>query len=193
MNVKGNITITKINVSKFKTSLKEQVEVQNRQAVRAWLKAVLTEVPGYTHTARGTLVPVGRLVKRAIKRVPATGGRGSARRAKKKKNIWYKDKKFRAGFSYGKNYASASISTKLDGISLRSTFTFTNSLPYVAYNDVNSAPPGFKLPSNPPWGARRKGVDAWGDYIKTEARRKLPVPNNSIKVTRRKVAGSKSV
>lgn len=184
IKVKGEFAIVGFDMRKFTNSLSKSVKVQNRQAVRAWLKAVLPEVPGYTQTARGTFAPVGRLVNRAVKRIPTLG---DPKRAKKKKFAEYNSRKYRTGFTYGSIYANAKVISIVSRSGVRNIFVHTNNLPYVAWNDINNAPPGFKMPSNPPWRFKEKGRKAWEDYINTEAKRKLPKVREHIKITKNKV------
>lgn len=179
-------TIT-IDVNKFKTKLREKCEVQNRQALRVWLKEALEHIPGYTGTARGTLVPVGKIVRRAVTKFRPGDPLGNAKRAAKKKFIHYKGVTYRAGFEYGKDYAQALLNTNVEGLSIRNTFIFTENLPYVIFNESNSAPPGFTMPSNPPWWWSEKAAKKWKEYILTEALRKINVPKEFLKITKMKV------
>lgn len=170
---KSSINLFKLDVNKFRKNLAKECEVQNRQAVRAWLVEALTYIPTYTGTARGTFKPVGRVVKRVVSKLGPAGQPGDSYRAKQKKVITYKGKTFIAGFSAGENYADAVLSTNIENDKIINCFVFFNDLPYVAYNDVNSAPSGFSLPSNPPWRWRKKSNKVWAKYILGEASRKL--------------------
>jgi hypothetical protein len=187
LKVKGHIEIIEVNLTKFQTSLLKQCEIQNRQAVRVWLKEVLKYIPGYTGTARGTLVPVGRLINRAVARFGPSGPSGNQRRAKKKKWINYKGRMYRAGFQFGKQYAEARISSKVTGITILNSFEFDNNLPYIARNDISGPPPNFIMPSNPPWRSHDKAAEAWKNYILTVAIKRLPKIKDFLKIKRMKV------
>jgi hypothetical protein len=177
MKVSGQQTIVTIDIKKFQTILKARMEVQARQALREWFRVALDNIPQYTGTARGTLTPVGRLVRRAVGSLGAIKGR-----AKGKKWITYRDRSFRTGPEAGADYADATLDTKLDGLNLTSSFVFTNTLPYVGRNDEKGAPPGFTLPSNPPWNSHDKAAAAWKKYLLTVGNKKLLIPAQALTV-----------
>jgi hypothetical protein len=187
IKVKGQVALFKVNSEKlFAAALKVAVE-ENKKAVARWLKVVLTYIPTYTGTARGTLKPVARQVKVSLSKFGPAGAKGVLRRAKKKKKITYRGKTFTAGFSAGEKYAQAQFSSVRRGNDIVNTFEYTNNLGYVAYNEQNSQPPGFILPSNPPWRYNIKAVVAWRKHILIEVPKRLPSLMNSVKVTKLKV------
>lgn len=183
VHVRGHQQIMNIDLSKVGQKLKEKCEIQNRQAVRAWLAEVVKHIPGYTGTARGTLVPVGRLVGRIIQKFRAGDPLGDPERAKKKKFIHIGGRTLSAGFQFGAHYASATMGTYLTGRKIINTFTFDNTLPYVARNDLSGPPPGFIMPSNPPWFSHNKAKRAWVRYVLTVIPKRLPLPSEFIKIT----------
>ncbi|MEA2036321.1 MAG: hypothetical protein U9O94_02350 [Nanoarchaeota archaeon] len=187
MKVKGVQTLVTIDLNRFKTTLVKQCEVQNRQAVRAWLKEAVKHIPGYTGLARGTLVPVGRLVDRVVARFGPGGPSGDQNRAAKKKKVHYGGRTFTADFQSGKSYAQAAITTKLSGLKITNSFTFTNELPYVARNDISGPPPGFIMPSNPPWQSHDKAAKVWKKYITAVAYKRLRVSSKFIKIRKLRV------
>lgn len=187
LRVKGTQTTVNINLDKFYTLLEKVCIEQNKEAVKEWLRKTLNNIPGYTGTARGTLVPVGRLTNTIISRFGPGGPSGNQKKAKYKKYIRYGGHIIRAGFHHGKNYASAAIGTKREGNKIINTFTFTNTLPYIARNDISGPPPNFIMPSNPPWYSHGKGAAAWQNYIRTIIPTKLPTLSQFIKVKRIRV------
>lgn len=190
IKVKGHMSMVTIDMNKFSKGLFDRCVVQNRQAVRDWLKTALLNIPGYTGTARGTFIPVGRLVGRSVKKFRAGDPLGNPERAKKKKFIRYGGQTYYAGFRSGAQYAQASLTTSRTGMKIINTFRFTNMLPYVARNEASGAPPGFIMPSNPPWKALDKAAKAWKKYILTKAHKSLryKVPQELIKVVKIRVA-----
>lgn len=188
LKVKGHISTITIDIGRFKTSLVKQCEVQNRQAVRAWLRETLKFIPTYTGTARGTFKPLGRTLRVAVPKIGQAGFPGNKKRAAKKKTIWYgPGRTFTAGFEAGGQYAQYDLKVRQSGLKITCTFNFTNNLPYVAYNDINGAPPNFILPSNPPWQSHDAGAKAWKQYILTTVPERLKIPREAIKITVMKV------
>lgn len=184
MKITGNTLDIKIDMNHFKSKLVEQCEIQNKQAIRVWLKEALLHIPGYTGTARGTFIPVGRLVKRAVTRFRPGDPLGNAQRARKKKLIHYGGRTWVAGFQAGSQYSLAFMRTKRTGLRITNSFTFMNNLPYVARNDIAGPPPGWTLPSNPPWMAIRKATIKWQQYVHTEIPKRLKIPRGFIKITK---------
>jgi hypothetical protein len=187
MKVKGQVALFKGNSERlFAAALKIAIE-ENKKAVAQWLKVVLTYIPTYTGTARGTLRPVGRQVKVAVSKFGPAGAKGDLRRAKKKKKIVYKGKTFTAGFVAGGKHAKATLTSVRKGNEIVNTFEYTNNLGYVIYNEQNTQPPGFKLPSNPPWRYNLKAVTAWKKYILIQVPKRLPSPLKFVKFTKIRV------
>jgi hypothetical protein len=171
MKVKGKMELMVLNLDKFKTVIKKQAEVQNRQAIREWLKEAVKHIPTYTGTARGTLIPVGKIVGRAVKKIGPLGTPAKyPERAAKKKYITGSIGTFAAGFKEGGSYSQVTAGVELKGmVELVCSFHFTNDLPYVAINDASGGPPDFILPSNPPWHSHEKAAAAWTKYVLTVA------------------------
>jgi hypothetical protein len=183
IKVKGALKLYEIDEKVFRTKLEELCITETKEAVKVWLTERLKHIPGYTGTARGTLVPVGRLVGKVISRFSPSGPSGDQNRAKRKKFIHRNGRTFRAGFQYGKDYASASIQVKQESNKIRCTFSFDSELPYVARNDVNGPPAGFIMPSNPPWFSTQRGVKVWKKYVLKEIPKKLKLPRSAVKIT----------
>jgi hypothetical protein len=190
LKVKGTMALVTIDMNKFSKGLVDKCVLQNKQATRVWLKEALLHIPGYTGTARGTFIPVGRLVGRIVKKFRAGDPLGNADRAKKKKFIHYKGSVYYAGFRSGASYAQASLTTGRTGAKIINTFKFTNNLPYVARNEASGPPPGFVMPSQPPWKALDKAAKAWRKYILTKVHKRLryKLPRELVKIVKIRVA-----
>lgn len=187
IKVKGSQSIVSINLDKFNKLLLEKCEEQNKLAVRVWLRTILDHIPTYTGTARGTFKPLGRVVNYTVPLVGKAGRPGKTAKNPHKKHISYGGSTFAMGFSAGGQHAEYKLDVKVSNLEIKCSFIFTNNLPYVAYNDVNSAPSGFVLPSNPPWHSHERGVEAWKRYILTEVPKKLLVPKEFIRIVKMKV------
>lgn len=190
MKVKGVVALISFKKDKYILRLMKHAREQNKAAVKVWLIAVLERIPTFTGTARGTFAPLGRTVNYIVTRVGPAGGpfsEASAARAALKKHIVSGGKTFVAGFSAGGNYAHYSLDTQLISNGIVNTFIFTNDLPYVAYNDVNPAPKGYTLPSNPPWRAYTNGLIAWRKYIRSKVTKHMLPPKALLKIKHVKV------
>jgi len=143
LQVKVNAEVRKVNPAKVDvTSIVEQI----RDGVKAWVMFLQKRLPTYTDTLRGTLVPAGRIANVIIPRRPRQDfGR--------KKYIVYGNQKFPTGFEHGDDHAQAELKVSKGANTVSIAFVYTNTLPYFVYNNNNPAPPGFVLPSNPPWRA----------------------------------------
>lgn len=62
----GRLVYIKFNKEKFNKTLDEKLHIQLRNAARAWLRAVIPNVPVYTGMARGSLAPLGRFLHVAV-------------------------------------------------------------------------------------------------------------------------------
>lgn len=182
MKLRGKQAIVRIDTNKFKAQLIDKCDEQNKLAVRAWLKARLDRIPTYTGTARGTFAPLGRTVRCAVPLVGRAGRPGKTSKNPRKSHITYGKRKFAMGFSAGGQYASYKLKVNYSKTAILCSFEFSSNLPYVAYNDVNSAPKNFRLPSNPPWHSSARGKKAWEKYVVNKAAKQLIVPREFVKV-----------
>jgi hypothetical protein len=140
----------------FKTELDKLGEVQIREAARAWLRAVIIEIPTYTGTARGTFKPLGSFLKVAIPK----GTPVSNRKSKRIKGTTYQ-LGFGAGAQYGQDY-------EFNQTGLRFEFNYTVNLPYIWWNSFGPGLP--ELRKKAPWKAIQNGTDAFEGHL----REKLP-------------------
>lgn len=159
--------MTIIDSKKLQKEAINFLEVQMRQATRAWLRAVIKKIPRYTGTARGTFKPLGRVLRVAIKAAGAPT-HGSAEGAKRKKFIKIGGRLLPTGPSAGELYSDFKFSKTKNTVS----FEFDQNLPYVIWNSIYPAPVNFILPSNPPWFAFAAGEAAFKNYVKVELPKK---------------------
>jgi len=154
----------------FSKTLKKRLGEAHRQAVRVWLKTILENIPTYTGTARGTFRPLGRVLNIAVQKTKVLGKTDPS----KKKWIYVKGRKWRAGIDYGESYGGYSLWWQQEATRIIYGFSFTSDLPYLLWNEVYPAPVNFVLPSNPPWRAFRKAALAFLKYVKIEVPKQLP-------------------
>ena len=162
------------DIKTFSKTLDAAMEVQLRQAARAWLRAMLEmklpvirgvsknigSPPVWTGTARGTLQGLGRelRVKVEIKPVVKIPGFGPDTSPAKGR------------FAFGKKFD-------------RYYFRYSNTLDYYNLNEFEVSKK--KLIHKTPWLGFKEGQRAFQDYCNTELGRKLPKVRDSIKFATR--------
>jgi hypothetical protein len=156
---------------KFKKSFDDEMQVQMRQAARAWLRAMLTAElpvvrrgggtskgipPVWTGTARGTLIPLGRFLKIAIPISPKVKrpGRGP--------NVGASKGKFQFGVLHDRYY-----------------FRFSTQLAWYTLNEFNAS--DLPLTHKTPWEGFEIGQKAFQDYCNNQMTKKLPQVRDAIK------------
>jgi hypothetical protein len=168
----------------FTETLYKKLDVEFKRAVKEWLLTIIAQIPVYTGTAKGTFAPVGRIVGRVVAAASAV-----SLRASQKKYFKYQGKSYPLGFEAGKSYASpAPTLTHEDTVTGRTfTFTFTNTLPYVVWNDMRKGPAWFPFKTPTPWKLLDAGAEAWRNYLLNEMPKRLPKLKDSIKIVTMKV------
>jgi hypothetical protein len=123
----------------FKKKLDERLKAGTRQAAREWLRATLERVPVYTGTARGTLLPLSRVLRVALPISPIAS-------------------RPNRGPEVG---AQQSDYEFLDGRNGVYGFSFLQGLEYYILNDANLV--SF-IPSTP-WHSFDAGKEAYDEHI----------------------------
>jgi hypothetical protein len=141
----------KLDKGEFTKSVLEAVDTQNRQAARAWLKAVLIIVPTYTGMARGSLKPLGQFLRVAIPINPVAHRRGHSIATGEAKGSFQ--------FSQGKPLA---------------TFSFRTDVAHFLINNYYDVSDIIHLIEPVPWQAFKAGADAYDNYIKENLKKKIP-------------------
>lgn len=182
----GSFEIQTLDTKKITKTLREQIEIQSRQAARAWLRAVIARIPTYTGTARGTFKPLGRVLRVAV-------NKGFISEAASKKKVFrYKGRSYPLGFEAGANYSKFDFILEDSRDTLSVVFKYELTLPYLLWNDIYPAPAWITLPSNPPWAALQAGDDAWQNYIENELpkRKRITNLNQFIKVETKRISNA---
>lgn len=171
MRFTGRFTFMDFDPRNYKKSFDEAMEVQMRQAARAWLRAMLTAElpiirrgtgtskgipPVWTGTSRGTLIPLGRFLKVAIPITPLVKrpGRGPMVGASKGK------------YQFGKSYD-------------RYYFRFSTQLAWYTLNEFNNST--IPLTHKTPWNGFEIGQKAFQDYCNTQMVKLLPKVRDAIR------------
>jgi hypothetical protein len=171
MRFTGRLSYLDFDPRTFTKSLDAAMEVQMRQAARAWLRAIMNATlprvrgqgpdsqgipPVWTGTARGTLRPLGKELRVAIpiKPIVKMKGRGPDIGAAQGR------------FAFGKKFD-------------RYYFRFSTALKYFEENEFGES--DKKLTYKTPWNAFRVGQKAFQQHCATELGRKLPKIRDSIR------------
>lgn len=164
VKLKSSATIVTFGKKKVSETFLKFLEKEMRLAARAWLRAVLLNIPKYTGTTRGTFKPLGRVLRVSLNTFAGPSG-GSKERAKAK---------LRRGFTtvngitvpLGEAAGAAFAEHKLGRVGFNKVvFEYTNLLPWFAINEFTSGPPNFRFATPPPWQATKAGDAAFLDYV----------------------------
>lgn len=157
----GNLVQLSFNKDKYIKTLDETLKRQIRNAAREWLRAVLPRVPVWTGTARGTLLPLSRMlnVRNQIKPI------------KKKRGF---------GPNVGSDFGEFAF---LDGTNGEYGFAYEINLAYFQENEFSPAPPKYKLTNPTPWHSFLAGDKAFHAYLDEILPKRLPKLNGFIEVT----------
>lgn len=139
-----------LNMESFGKALDKTLEEGMKQAIRAWLRAILLRVPAWAGTARGTLLSLGSVLRVAVPITPVVFGLPGR------------------GPSYGPLYSDYSIESTPG----RYSFTFNQRLPYWDLDDLNHVP---NIPSSP-WGAFPAAQIEFQHVIREKLRSKKLLP-----------------
>lgn len=142
----------KFNLSGFKINLNKMGEAEIKNTARAWLKAVILEIPTFTGTARGTFRPLGRFLKVAFPQ----GARKSKRKSKKIQGTTFQ-LGFGAGAQYGQDFEFHQNANRFE-------FNYVFNLPYIYWNSFGPGLP--TLIKKTPWFAIQKGESAGFKHIR---------------------------
>lgn len=142
----------------YKKTYDEAMKVQLRQAARAWLRAVVPKVPVYTGMARGSLVPLGRLLRVAI---PISINPKAKRRITAKYSREAGEALGAFNFEDGKNGVyTFTVDTQVLHFYLNDTFDIKAKIPQLIHDT--------------PWDAFKSGEAAFRTYVETVLPGRLP-------------------
>lgn len=147
----GFLELIAFDEKKFRQSVDRELQVQLRQAARAWLRAVIPSVPVYTGMARGTLQPLGRALRVAIPISPVAVRKG-------------------------KNAAAGSAQSQFEFTSSGGLYTFSwsNDVLHYNINEYNNMSGVIPLKNPTPWRSLAKGKAAFDSYCANILPGKMP-------------------
>ena len=179
MRLKGKLAIRKWSLKLLSRTLYTKLEVQHRQAVREWLRAVIAKVPVYTGTAKGTFKPLGRYLRVAVPVSPINTS---------KKYFYYKGKKYRLGLTAAEEYLTFSFKSRRTPFTYSYNFDYDIKLPYLVWNDIQPGPSWFPFKTPPPYYATNAGEAAYNKYLSEIAPTRLPKIGTFSKVVKKRVS-----
>ena len=180
LKVRGTIPV--FQVSHFTKRLEACLMREQKNAIRAWARAVISNIPTYTGTALGTFAPLNRTIKKLG--ITSPSGIKAAARAKIRRGAKIQGVSYSLGFQAGKRYSSHDVSHTVTRTVQEYHFSFDEDLPYVMWNEIQPAPSWITLPSNPPWHAFAAGQIAFEYYVKTEIPRAIGRDVPTVKLIR---------
>ena len=143
-----------INGGQYTKALFDALDIQVRQAARAWLRAIILSgrVPVWTGTARGSLLPLGQYLRVAVPISPIMAVR---------KGMGPSVGASLGQFQFVRGYYSE--------------FHFTSNVKHYAINELHDPRPLIHLIHEPiPWQSFDLGKKAFRQYIKENLTAKLP-------------------
>jgi hypothetical protein len=159
------MSLMQIPVANFTKTLRARLEAKQRQAIRAWLRAVIAKTPSYTGTVRGTFKPLARVLGQ-ISVQPGSVSKGA--KAKIARGTKIDGQHYQLGFGAGGQYSDYSIEQEVSTFRLSFIFIFDSSLPYALWNNIQPAPSWIHLKEQTPWHALRAGALAFEQYVQKE-------------------------
>jgi len=170
------MTIPTVNFTK---TLRARLEAKQREAIRAWIRAVIAKTPSYTGTARGTFKPLARVLGKVSVQ---PGGLSSRAKAKIARGTDIDGQHYQLGFGAGGQYSDFSIEQEISTFRMSFVFIFDSSLPYALWNNIQPAPSWMHLRQPTPWGALRAGAVAFEQYVMREVPKVMGDFGNLVKV-----------
>lgn len=166
----GRISYVALNVdvNKYSEYLEKEVNIQLRQAVRAWLRVLVEEgtIPVWTGTAKGVFIPLGRFLRIAVPISPIKNRKGFGPQVGAN----------RSTFSFTRNGNSYS-------------FEFIHGIEYLWDNDNYNMSPPFNLTHPGPYHAFEKAGKAYDEYVDTYFEKRLDVLAKVISRSREYTSG----
>lgn len=152
--IRGQFINLKYDIDRHRKVLDQDLQVQMRQAARAWLRETILHVPIWTGMAMGSLKPLGRFLRVKIEIEPNP-------RAKPRRDKNQAAGEARQSFSFdsnGYNYA----------------FRWTTDVLHYQLNEFHQSGLNAHLAATTPWHSTQYGNKAWDDYIRDTLPKRIP-------------------
>jgi len=182
--IKGELSLPTIPIVNFTKTLQARFEAKQREAIRAWLRAVLAKTPTYTGTAIGTYAPLARVLGKVALQ-PGTVSLGAKEKIRRGTTI--KGKRYKLGADTAGQYSTYEIRHIYGKFKMSYIFEFENTLPYVLWNNMQPAPSWLHLKQLTPWKALEAGAAAFEEYVLRELPKVLGEAGNLVKIKKVKI------
>jgi len=155
-----------IDVGRVTKTLNENMSIQMRQAAREWLRAVITKVPVWTGTSKGSFKPIGRFLNVQIPISPEVSRSGMGPDVGADKSAFH--------FSRRKG---------------NQIFTFEVGVAHYAVNEFHNVnlTGQFQLRNPGPYASFKFGELAFNRYVENVMPGRLPKPETFTKMTKVKI------
>lgn len=157
LRIKSRLSTFELDPQRYAKSLDEAISTQQRQAARAWLRAVIEKVPVWTGMSRGSLKPLGAYLRVAVPISPVAQ---------------------RSGMGPTAGAQQSSFSFTRTGTSW--TFAFTEEVAHFLINDAFDVSAYIRLRTPGPYNAFKAGEEAYEAYIAEFLQKRLPNVNDVI-------------
>ncbi len=147
----------RFNYDEFKANINRLGQKHLRLATRAWVTAVVTKVPVYSGTARGTLAPIGRFVNAAVPRGTVVGPTSGTKKIL--------GKTYNIGFDAGKEYGQR-FELGQEASPNKTTWFFTFNHEDLVYFIWDNYGKPLSTLRQAPWDALKAGDDAFRLSVK---------------------------
>lgn len=150
--------VLKFDKKGYTQALQKEIDTQIRQAARAWLRAVITQVPVYSGQARASLLPLGRYLRVAIPISPTIEAR--------------KQRRYQGAISLGESQGQDAYSFNHEGYV--SSFSFSINVPHYLINEFNVGLGQPPLIHPTPWKSLDAGEIAFREYLTQNLQKRIP-------------------
>jgi len=166
IKLEGFSTALFIDINRFTKTLDAAMDVQLRQAARAWLRAVILKVPVWTGMSRGSLKPLGSFLRVKVPISP---------------------KAVRKGMGPGVGATQSAFKFGKEGN--KYIFEFDEQVMQYTINEFFNVRPPINLITPGPYGSFNAGADAFEKYVQNEMPGRLPRPEQATVTRRVNLAG----
>jgi len=151
IELKGFFTKLTLDPGRYTKTLDKSMNVQLRQAARAWLRAVILKVPVWTGMSRGSLRPLGAFLRVAVPISPVAS----------RKNY---------GIQAGANASAFKFSKE----GTKYIFEFDEGVLHYTINEFYNVKPPINLITPGPYGSFKAGELAFQTYVTDVLPGRLP-------------------
>lgn len=159
--IRAQFVNLKYDIERHRKVLDEDLQIQMRQAARAWLRETLVHVPVWTGMARGSLKPLGRFLRVAVPIEPHERAKPTPKKNQE------------AGES--QQYF------EFDHNGYQYSFRWTTDVLHYQLNEFHHSE--LKLIHDTPWHSTLYGDKAWEEYVRDTMPKRIPKMTDFIQAS----------